>query len=66
MLILYQKDDSIPVRGKKGVKSKKVVRDEVSRAHTVGTSVDARQEYATAAEELKKIALENEFTCGKW
>lgn len=44
-------DDSIPVRKKKGGKSKKDAKEE---AHEV------------AAEELKELSIESKWTVGKW
>ncbi|WVQ82309.1 hypothetical protein IAT38_004437 [Cryptococcus sp. DSM 104549] len=46
-----EEDDSIPTRGKKGVKSKKAVRDE---AHDEAKS------------KLKEISIKTKYTVGKW
>lgn len=46
-----QTDDSIPTRGKKGVESKKVVRERAQ---------------ADATEALKTLSLEKKYTHGKW
>ena len=46
-----QEDDSIPTRGKKGVKSKKMVREE---------------EMDAATAELKDLSVKSGWTMGKW
>jgi hypothetical protein len=46
-----QEDDSIPTRGKKGVKSKKQTRDETLEV---------------VREELKELSIESGWTTGKW
>lgn len=46
-----QEDDSIPSRGKKGVKSKKQTRDETLEV---------------VKEELKELSIESGWTTGKW
>ncbi|KAF8608230.1 hypothetical protein BDV93DRAFT_486827 [Ceratobasidium sp. AG-I] len=52
-IVAIQKDDSIPVRAnkKKGLRSKKEVREEVM---------------AEATEKLKETSQESKLTCGKW
>lgn len=56
-----QNDKDIPVRAKKGVKSKKAVRDEVR-----GDAITLMQAHAIAAEKLKNISLKSGWTIGKW
>ncbi|KAG9095645.1 hypothetical protein FS749_010033 [Ceratobasidium sp. UAMH 11750] len=52
-IVAVQKDDSIPIRSnkKKGLRSKKEVREEIM---------------VEAAKEFKRISEENKLTCGKW
>ncbi|QRV98175.1 hypothetical protein RhiJN_26194 [Ceratobasidium sp. AG-Ba] len=52
-IIAIQKDDSIPVRAnkKKGLRSKKEVREEIM---------------AEASKEFQRISQESKLTCGKW